>query len=141
MRLRELVVEETRIDEAATLRAESAVPFCRPCFWLMGQGLVWAIVGFTILGLVFLPQLGTVSATFPAMFPAHVRYAGMAISYNVSTAASGGTASLVNDGLVTWTGNRYVPEFYMMAAMVIGMIGLVKVPETAGHSPRSGGPG
>lgn len=110
-----------------------------PCFWLMGQGIGWAIVGFTILGLVFLPQLGTVSATFPAMFPAHVRYAGMAISYNISTAAFGGTASLVNDGLVDWTGNRYMPAFYMMLAMVIGMIGLVKVPETAGHSIRGRG--
>lgn len=110
-----------------------------PCFWLMGQGIIWAIIGFTILGLVFLPQLGTVSATFPAMFPAHVRYAGMAISYNVSTAAFGGTASLVNDHLVDWTGNRYMPAFYMMLAMVIGMIGLIKVPETAGHSIRGRG--
>ncbi|MBB2891412.1 MFS transporter [Flexivirga oryzae] len=109
-----------------------------PCFWLMGQGIAWAIIGFTVLGLVFLPQLGTVSATFPAMFPAHVRYAGMAISYNVSTAAFGGTASVVNDWLVGW-GGRYMPAFYMMLAMVIGMIGLVKVPETAGESIRGRG--
>ncbi|GGB33904.1 general substrate transporter Major facilitator superfamily protein [Flexivirga endophytica] len=109
-----------------------------PCFWLMGQGLGWAIVGFTVLGLVYLPQLGTISATFPAMFPAHVRYAGMAISYNISTAAFGGTASLVNDWMVGW-GGRYMPAYYMMLAMVIGMIGLVKVPETAGESIRGRG--
>lgn len=46
---------------------------------------------------------------------------------------------MVNDGLVTWTDNRYLPAFYMMAAMVIGMIGLVKVPETAGQSIRGRG--
>ncbi|WP_265446683.1 MFS transporter [Flexivirga meconopsidis] len=107
-----------------------------PCFWLMGQGLVGAIAGFTILGLVFLPQLGTISATFPAMFPAHVRYAGMAIGYNVATAAFGGTVASVDDALVSWTGNRYMPAFYMMLAMVVGMIALVKVPETAGASLR-----
>ncbi len=105
-----------------------------PCFWVMGEGFGWAIVGFTVLGLIFLPQLGTISATFPAMFPAHVRYAGMAISYNVATAAFGGTASAVNDALVGATGNRLMPAFYLMAAMVIGMIALVKVPETAGVS-------
>ncbi|WP_446663536.1 MFS transporter [Flexivirga sp. B27] len=109
-----------------------------PCFWLMGQGMGWAIVGFTILGLVYLPQLGTISATFPAMFPAHVRYAGMAISYNISTAAFGGTASLVNDWMVGW-GGRYMPAYYMMFAMVIGAIGLLKVPETAGRSIRGRG--
>lgn len=110
-----------------------------PCFWLMGQGLGWAIVGFAVLGLVFLPQLGTISATFPAMFPAHVRYAGMAISYNVSTAAFGGTAAFVNDALVSGTGSRLMPAFYMMAAMVIGMLALIKVPETAGVSIRGRG--
>ena len=107
-----------------------------PCFWLMGQGLGWAILGFTVLGLVFLPQLGTISATFPAMFPAHVRYAGMAISYNVATAAFGGTAASVNDALVGATGSRLMPAFYLMAAMIIGMIALIKVPETAGVSIR-----
>ncbi|GAB3560992.1 MFS transporter [Spelaeicoccus albus] len=107
-----------------------------PCFWLMGQGLGWAILGFTVLGLVFLPQLGTISATFPAMFPAHVRYAGMAISYNVSTAIFGGTTAFVNDALVSATGSRIVPAYYLMAAMVIGMIALIKVPETAGKSIR-----
>lgn len=109
-----------------------------PCFWLMGHGMGWAIVGFTVLGLVYLPQLGTISATFPAMFPAHVRYAGMAISYNISTAAFGGTSALVNDWMVGW-GGRYMPAYYMMLAMVIGAIGLVKVPETAGRSIRGRG--
>lgn len=110
-----------------------------PAFWIMGKGVGWAIVGFTVLGLVFLPQLGTISATFPAMFPAHVRYAGMAISYNVATAAFGGTASYVNDAMVSATGNRLMPAFYLMLAMVVGMIALVKVPETAGLSIRGRG--
>jgi MHS family proline/betaine transporter-like MFS transporter len=110
-----------------------------PAFWIMGKGVGWAIVGFTVLGLIFLPQLGTISATFPAMFPAHVRYAGMAISYNVATAAFGGTASYVNDAMVSATGNRLMPAFYLMLAMVVGMVALVKVPETAGLSIRGRG--
>jgi len=110
-----------------------------PCFWLMGQGMTGAVIGFAVLGIVFLPQLGTISATFPAMFPAHVRYAGMAIGYNVATAAFGGTVASVDDALVGATGNRYMPAFYMMAAMIVGMVALVFVPETAGRSLRGRG--
>jgi MFS transporter, MHS family, proline/betaine transporter len=107
-----------------------------PMFLLMAQGFVWAVVGFTVLGLVFLLQLGTISATFPAMFPTQVRYSGMAISYNVATAAFGGTAPFVDDALIKATGNNLMPAFYMMAACAVGMVALVSVIETKGSSLR-----
>jgi MHS family proline/betaine transporter-like MFS transporter len=110
-----------------------------PMFLLMAQGFGWAIVGFTVLGLIFLLQLGTISATFPAMFPTHVRYAGMAIAYNVATAAFGGTAPAVNDALVKATGSNLMPAFYMMGACVVGAIALITVPETVGCSLRGRG--
>jgi MHS family proline/betaine transporter-like MFS transporter len=105
-----------------------------PMFVLMAQGPVSAIFGFTVLGAVYVLQLGTISATFPAMFPAHVRYAGMAISYNVATALFGGTAPVANDLLIRLTGNSLMPAFYMMGACVIGMIALHFVVETRGVS-------
>jgi hypothetical protein len=74
--------------------------------------------------------LATISATFPAMFPTHVRYAGFAIAYNVSTSLFGGTAPAINDWLTTKTGNPLMPAYYMMAACVVGAIALLKVPET-----------
>ncbi|MGI5127166.1 MFS transporter [Pseudonocardia sp. CA-107938] len=110
-----------------------------PMFLLMAQGLVPAIIGFTVLGLVYLLQLGTISATFPAMFPTHVRYSGMAISYNVATAVFGGTAPAVNDALIKATGNNLVPAFYMMGSCVVGMVALWFVVETKGASLRGRG--
>lgn len=107
-----------------------------PLYWLMGQGFGWAIVGFVVLGLLYIPQLSTISATFPAMFPTQVRYAGFAISYNVATAAFGGTAPLVNDAVVHETGWNLFPAVYMMGACVIGMIALLFLKETAGASIR-----
>ncbi|GAC67264.1 MFS transporter [Gordonia soli] len=107
-----------------------------PLYWLMGQGFTWAIVGFVILGLLYIPQLATISATFPAMFPTQVRYAGFAISYNVATAAFGGTAPLVNDAVVENTGWNLFPAIYMMGACAIGMAALVFLKETAGCSIR-----
>jgi MFS transporter, MHS family, proline/betaine transporter len=110
-----------------------------PMYMLMGQGFGWAIVAFTVLGLLYIPQLSTISAMFPAMFPTHVRYAGFAIAYNVSTSLFGGTAPAVNQTLINATGDKLVPAYYMMAACVVGAIALVKVPETRGCSVRGRG--
>ncbi len=107
-----------------------------PMFLLLQGDIGMAIVGFVVLGLLYTLQIGTISATLPAMFPAHVRYSGMATSYNVATAALGGTAPFVAALLVQTTGNNLMPAFYMMAACVVGAIALVSVPETAGCSLR-----
>lgn len=107
-----------------------------PMYWLMGQGFGWAIIGFVVLGVLYLPQLATISATFPAMFPTHVRYAGFAISYNLSTALFGGTAPLVNEAVVGATGWNLFPAVYLMGACAIGMVALAFLRETAGCSLR-----
>ncbi|MCV7149905.1 MFS transporter [Mycolicibacterium pyrenivorans] len=101
-----------------------------PMFMLMSTGVVGAIIGFAVLGLLYVPQLATISAMFPAMFPTQVRFAGFAIAYNVSTSIFGGTAPAVNEWLVTESGNNLWPAFYMMGAVVVGMIALSRVPET-----------
>ena len=101
-----------------------------PMFLLMGTGLTGAVIGFAVLGLLYVPQLATISATFPAMFPTHVRYAGFAIAYNVSTSLFGGTAPAVNDWLVARTGDGLMPAYYMMGACLIGAVALITVPET-----------
>ncbi|GJF08853.1 MFS transporter [Mycolicibacterium cyprinidarum] len=108
-----------------------------PMFLLMSTGVVGAIIGFAVLGLLYVPQLATISAMFPAMFPTQVRYAGFAIAYNVSTSIFGGTAPAVNEWLVTESGNNLWPAFYMMIAVVIGVIALATVPETA-RCPMNG---
>ncbi|RVW03941.1 MFS transporter [Rhodococcus xishaensis] len=113
--------------------------FAVPMYLLMRQGFGWAIVAFAILGTLYLLQLSTISATFPAMFPTHVRFAGFAIAYNVSTSLFGGTAPAANDFLIDWTGNTLMPAFYMMSACVVGLVALVFVTETAGASIRGRG--
>ncbi|MFC9762988.1 MFS transporter [Rhodococcus jostii] len=110
-----------------------------PMYLLMRQGFGWAILAFAVLGLLYVLQLSTISATFPAMFPTHVRFAGFAIAYNVSTSLFGGTAPAVNELLIEWTGNSLMPAFYMMAACAIGLVALYFVAETAGASIRGRG--
>lgn len=108
-----------------------------PMFLLMGTGAIGAAIGFAVLGLLYVPQLATISATFPAMFPTQVRYAGFAIAYNGSTSLFGGTAPAVNDWLTGVTGWPLVPAAYMMLACLVGAAALITVPETA-RRPISG---
>lgn len=107
-----------------------------PAFALMTRSMWLAVLGLVILDLLFVLQLATISATFPALFPTHVRYAGFAISYNVATSLFGGTAPLVNTALIDATGNTYWPAFYLMAACVVGLVTLRFARETAGASLR-----
>jgi len=110
--------------------------FALPMYWLMGQGPVWAVIGFIVLGLLYVPQLSTISATFPAIFPTHVRYAGFALAYNVSTAAFGGTAPLVNEAAIESTGWSLFPAAYMIGASLIGLVAWKFLRETVGTSLR-----
>ena len=107
-----------------------------PTYHLMATGFAGAVVGFIVLGLLYAPQLATISATFPAMFPTQVRFAGFALSYNVATSIFGGTAPALNSWLIGRTGDEMMPAYYMMASCVVGMIALVFVIETAGQSIR-----
>ncbi|PZQ22956.1 MAG: MFS transporter [Sphingopyxis macrogoltabida] len=107
-----------------------------PLYMLIGTGFAGAVVGFLLLGLLYVPQLATISATFPAMFPTAVRFAGFAIAYNVSTSIFGGTAPMVGSGLISLTGDPLMPAYYMMLACIVGLVALRFMPETAGRSLR-----
>jgi MFS transporter, MHS family, proline/betaine transporter len=107
-----------------------------PLYHLMSGSLTGAIVGFALLGLLYVPQLATISATFPAMFPTHVRFAGFAIAYNVATSVFGGTAPALNSWLISQTGDATMPAYYMMASCVVGLVSVRFLIETAGHSLR-----
>ena len=107
-----------------------------PLYQYMATSLIGAMVGFVVLGLLYVPQLATISATFPAMFPTHVRFAGFAIAYNISTSLFGGTAPAINASLIDLTGNTLVPAYFMMGACIVGAIALCFVVETAGASLR-----
>jgi MHS family proline/betaine transporter-like MFS transporter len=107
-----------------------------PAYHLMATGIWGAIIGFALLGLFYVPQLATISATFPAMFPTPVRFAGLAIAYNISTSLFGGTAPAFNSWLIGLTGDVMVPAYVMMVACLIGMLAMPFVIETAGQSLR-----
>nr|WP_233424737.1 MFS transporter [Mycolicibacter heraklionensis] len=110
-----------------------------PMYWLMGQGFAFALVGFTVLSVLFAAPLATVAATFPAMFPTQVRYAGFAIADNAAVAVFGGTAPVLADSVIEHTGWQLFPAVYLVVAAVIGLVALRFLPETRGCSLRGTG--
>lgn len=112
------------------------VVFVVPAYMLMATGLTGAIIGFIVIGILFAPQLSTISATFPAMFPTMVRYAGVSLAYNFSTAIFGGTAAPIAQALIDATGSNLMPAFYMMGPCIIGAICAYFLIETKGESLR-----
>lgn len=109
---------------------------CVPMYHLMAQSPGMAILAFAVLGLAYAPQLATISATFPAMFPTIVRFAGVAIGYNVATSLFGGTSGAINDRLITATGNDVFPAWYMVGACAVGLVAAWFLVETKGESLR-----
>ena len=123
----------------------------RPSWYLSGIGLfVLAVPGFylllngslgikilalVVLGIFYVPQLATISATFPALFPTQVRFTAFALTYNVATALAGGPTPAINEAL-TGPLTNYFPAFFMMAASVVGVIAVSFAPETSGASIR-----
>ncbi|MCJ2180705.1 MFS transporter [Novosphingobium album (ex Hu et al. 2023)] len=103
-----------------------------PLYHVIGLGTVSAVIGFAVLGLFYVPQLATISATFPAFFPTPVRFAGFALAYNVSTSLFGGTAPAFNSWLISWTGDPLIPAYVMMAACLVGLVALSFTEESAG---------
>lgn len=103
-----------------------------PLYHFIGTGFASAVLGFALLGLLYVPQLATISATFPAFFPTPVRFAGFAISYNVSTSLFGGTAPAFNSWLIDRTSDPLMPAYVMIAACVVGLVALRFTDESAG---------
>jgi MHS family proline/betaine transporter-like MFS transporter len=111
-----------------------------PCFMLIGSGnLIYVFGGLMVLGLLLVCLLSIVASTLPALFPTAIRYGGLAIAYNVSTALFGGTAPLLATWLVGSTGDHYMPAFYLMVAAVVGFIAIWYSDESA-RQPLEGSP-
>ncbi|MCU1684755.1 MAG: uhpC [Amycolatopsis sp.] len=103
-----------------------------PSIKLMQSGsTLWLVVGFAIVAFLLVLMLAVIGSTFPAMFPTRVRYGSFAIGYNVSTSLFGGTCGVIVTALIKSTGNEDWPAYYLMAAAVIAIIPIMRIPETA----------
>lgn len=115
-----------------------------PGFWLMSLGNLWlAFAGLALIAFFVVFLSGVMPSTLPAIFRTNVRNGGFTISYNISTALFGGTAPFLITWLISVSGNKYVPAFYLMIAAAIAVIPTLQLRESAaapllGSKPRHG---
>lgn len=75
---------------------------------------------------------------FTESLPARVRAGAMGTVYALAIAIFGGSAQVVEQALIHWTGNPMAPAYYMTAALAIGVIGILilKEPKRSGAEVR-----
>nr|WP_286167741.1 MFS transporter [Mycolicibacter senuensis] len=113
-----------------------------PAFMLISSAANYlvAFAGVALIGAMLLCFDATLPATLPALFPTRVRYGALAIGFNLSVSAFGGTTPLAAEALVSRTGNPLAPAYLLIAAGVIGAMALVFTPEVAGRRLPGSGP-
>ncbi|WP_028937159.1 MFS transporter [Pseudonocardia spinosispora] len=96
-------------------------------------GLVTTFLGLLVMGLILVCFSSTAPSTLPAMFPTHIRYSGLSVTFNLFVSAFGGTTAIVVSGLVLATGDLNWPGYYLIAAGVIGVVCAYLLKESNGR--------
>lgn len=111
-----------------------------PCFILINSNVIGLIfVGLLVLAVLLNSFTGVMASILPAMFPTHIRYSALAISFNISVLIAGATPTAAAR-LVEVTGNLYMPAYYLMVVAVIGLITGLYMKETANKPLRGATP-
>jgi len=113
-----------------------------PCFWLIDHFRnVWALYGAETVMVIFaavssVPPIVTITESLPAP----IRSGAVAMIYAFAISTFGGSTQFVITALIKWTGNPLAPAWYWSGAMVVGLIAMAFVKESApikAHSPSS----
>jgi MHS family proline/betaine transporter-like MFS transporter len=109
------------------------IVFSIPAFTMLQTHNV-VLVYVAVLGLLIAQLLfeGAMGATLVSLFKAPVRFSALALSYNISVSAFGGTAPLINTWLIGETGNTMIPAYYLIAAAVVGLIAILMTEDRTG---------
>ena len=87
---------------------------------------------------------GPVPATMVEVFPTRVRLTALSLGYNVNFAIFGGTAPILATWLITVTGDKTAPAWYLMAVAAISIGIAFFMPETRDRAltadPAKAGP-
>jgi MFS family permease len=104
-----------------------------PMFLLVDTGNIWllflGLALFTIgLGFAYGPQ----AAWYAEIFPASVRFSGVAVSYAIGAILGGAFAPLIATGLVQSTGNVLSVAWYLLGMFVVSVVATALLRDRAG---------
>lgn len=83
--------------------------------------------------IVFAFASGTWASLLADLFPTRVRFSGIALSYNVSSAVFGGLAPVLATSLIARTGNVTAPAFFIIGCAALALIACLFVGRLSGQ--------
>lgn len=104
-----------------------------PVFWLIthGGGVATFYIGLSWLSLVSGLSTGLAIVVITELLPARIRSGAMATTYAFAISIFGGSAQFIVAGLIAYFHNAMMPAYYWTGAMVLGLIAMALVPESA----------
>lgn len=106
-----------------------------PLFMLLDHaGFLTLILIQIVFGALLTLNDGTLASFLSEIFPTRVRYSGFAFSYNMANALFGGTAPFIATWLISVTGSKLAPAWYLVLASVVALMAMRCIHETA-HQP------
>lgn len=100
-----------------------------PAFLLLDASPTFAtmmLVQF-VIGLLVAGYFGALPALLTDLFPTQSRTTGMSLGYNIAVTIFGGFAPFIIAWLISVSGNKLAPSFYVMFAAVISLVSLIAV--------------
>lgn len=103
-----------------------------PAFVLLDQAGFAVILLIQIgLGAMLTLNDGTLPSFLAEMFPTRIRYSGFAVSFNLANALFGGTAPFMATWLISQTGSKLAPAWYLVLAAAISLGAVLAARETS----------
>ena len=84
-----------------------------------------------VLGCISTLSSATIIVAITEALPARVRSGGIALIYALAISVFGGSAQFAVAWLIRATGNPLAPAWYMFVGVIIGLVALLQLPETA----------
>ena len=82
------------------------------------------MLALTVMGVVASAYWGPISAAMSELFPAATRGTGLSVSYSLGVAIFGGFAPFISAWLITATGSKIAPAFYVAFGVVVSLVAL-----------------
>jgi len=117
------LADKIGIKKMATLGAWGFLLFSFPLYWI-SQFASFQIITATGFGLLLASYMAAMPAIYSSLFPAKTRFSGIGIGYNFTVALTGGCSPMVAYVLIRYTGQHFVPAFFLMAGAVISLLTL-----------------
>ena len=104
-----------------------------PCFWLLGQARTAPVLfGITtVLAVAALLSTAVFLVAITESLPPQRRSGGLSLIYAISISVFGGSTQFVAGWLTHVTGDPLAPAWYMAGAVLVGLVAIALLPETA----------